>query len=395
MNAESAAPGSQSSLRERNRFRVLDALTRLGALTQIEIAEQTGLSPATVSNVVKELGSAGVVELTPSVRNGRRAVSVSLATPDGILGAIVFGDRDVRAAVAGTPDRVVASSRMPLPAEHAADEGLERGATLLFDLVERSGHSPPELVAVGLGVPAPIDTVSGQIGAAGILPGWRGIEIADAAAASLKAPVLLDNTANLATLGEMNSGALQGISDAVHVKMSYGVGAGLVVNGQLVRGSAGTAGEIGHISIDDKGAVCRCGNRGCLDTVVGSAAILEALRPSHGMLTLRDVISKALAGDPGCRRVLADAGESLGLALSAVVNLLNPEVISIGGQMARLGPLLIDPVRRAIERRALPSAASSVFVRAGDLGEESDVVGALVLAREVQDNAQRAALAVT
>lgn len=161
-----------------------------------------------------------------------------------------------------------------------------------------------------------------------------------------------------------------------------------------MRGSAGTAGEIGHLSIDDKGAICRCGNRGCLDTVVGSAAILQALRPSHGVLTLKDVIGRALSGDPGCRRVLADAGEALGLALSGVVNLLNPEVIVIGGQMARVGDLLLDPARRVIERCALPSAAQSLTLRVGALADEADVVGALALANEVHESAQRAALAL-
>ncbi|MFN8097566.1 MAG: ROK family transcriptional regulator [Dermatophilaceae bacterium] len=394
MNADAPAPGSQSSLRERNRLRVLDAVTMLGSLTQIEIAEQTGLSQATVSNLVKELHAAGAVELTPSVRNGRRAVSVSIAIPDGVLGAIVFGDRDVRAAVAGSPDQILATARMPLPADHRADEDLERGATLLQDLIDRVGHRSGELIAVGLGIPAPIDTVSGQVGSAGLMPGWQGVHIASAAARVISAPVMIDNTANLATIGELHSGVLQGVSDGVHIKMSYGVGAGLVVNGQLVRGSAGTAGEIGHLSIDDKGAICRCGNRGCLDTVVGSAAILQALRPSHGVLTLKDVIGRALSGDPGCRRVLADAGEALGLALSGVVNLLNPEVIVIGGQMARVGDLLLDPARRVIERCALPSAAQSLTLRVGALADEADVVGALALANEVHESAQRAALAL-
>lgn len=394
MNSASPAPGSQSSLRERNLLRVLDTVTSLGSLTQVEIAEQTGLSAATVSNMVRDLHAAGVVSLTPGTRNGRRAVHVALATPDGVIGAMVFGDRDVRVAVAASPERILSSTRMPLPAEHAADEGLNRAAILIADLLEQLGHEPSELLAVGVGIPAPIDSVSGQVGSSGILPGWRGVDIEVAAGDALRTPTQVDNTANLAAIGEVNAGALQGVQDAIHVKMSYGVGAGLIIDGSLYRGSAGTAGEIGHVTIDDRGAVCRCGNRGCLDTVVGSAAILDALRPTHGGVTLKDVISRALAGDTACQRVLGDAGDALGSALSAVVNLLNPQMISVGGQMARVGELLLGPARRTIERCALPSAGQSVTIVPGVLGDEADVIGALHLAHEMRETAQRAGLAL-
>jgi len=220
------------------------------------------------------------------------------------------------------------------------------------------------------------------------------VDIEVAAGDALRTPTQVDNTANLAAIGELNAGALQGVQDAIHVKMSYGVGAGLIIDGSLYRGSAGTAGEIGHVTIDDRGAVCRCGNRGCLDTVVGSAAILDALRPTHGGVTLKDVISRALAGDTACQRVLGDAGDALGSALSAVVNLLNPQMISVGGQMARVGELLLGPARRTIERCALPSAGQSVTIVPGVLGDEADVIGALHLAHEMRETAQRAGLAL-
>jgi predicted NBD/HSP70 family sugar kinase len=373
-------------------MRVLDAVREHGALTQVEIAELTGLSPATVSNMVKELDGAGAVTLAPSIRNGRRAVQVSVAAAAGLVGAVVFGDREVRVALATGADDVLASTRMPLPADHAADEGIERAGRLLHDLVDRSGHLLGEVRAVGFGLPAPIDTVSGQVGSEGILPGWRGVPVADAMEEQVGAPVLLDNTANLAALAELRSGALQGVRDGVFLKASHGVGAGLVLGGALFRGSAGTAGEIGHVTLDENGAVCRCGNRGCLDTLVGSAAMLAALAPTHGPLTLRDVIARALAGDPGCRRVLADSGRHLGVAVAGVVNLLNPEVVALGGQMARVGALVLDPMREAIERCAIPSAAHSVELRVGRLGDEADVLGALLLAEQVREDAARAAL---
>jgi predicted NBD/HSP70 family sugar kinase len=382
VNSGQPAPGSQASLRESNRLRVLDALRLQGAMTQVEIAGQTGLSPATVSNMVKELDAAGAVELSPSIRNGRRAVLVSLATGNTLLAGIAFGDRDVRVAIGTGPRDILGSQRMPLPADHPADEGMERAARLVHDLVEKVGKTMPDVKAVCVGLPAPVDSVSGQVGSEGILPGWRGVAVADEMEGHLKAPVVLDNTANLAALGELKDGALQGVQHGVYIKLSYGVGAGLILGGELFRGSAGTAGEIGHLTIDENGPVCRCGNRGCLETFIGSRALLDALAPTHGSLSLREVVSRALDGDPGCRRVLGDAGRHLGVAVAGLVNLVNPEVIVLGGLLSRVGDVIDGPMLASLERCAIPSAAASVSLREAQLDTDADVVGALAVAEE-------------
>ena len=380
MNPSQAAPGSQASLREANRLRVLEALRDQGAMTQVEIAGFTGLSPATVSNLVRDLDTAGAVELEPSIRNGRRAVLVSLATGNTLLAAIAFGDRDVRVAIGTGPRDIVGRQRMPLPADHAADEGMERASRLLLDLVEKAGKTMDDVRAVGVGIPAPVDRISGQVGSQSILPGWRGVAVADEMAGRLQAPVIVDNTSNLAALGELRCGVLQGIQHAVYIKLSHGVGAGLILDGEIFRGAAGTAGEIGHMTIDENGPVCRCGNRGCLETYIGSRGLLEVLSASHGPLSLRDVIHRALDGDPGCRRVLEDAGRHLGVAVAGVVNLVNPEVVVLGGQLAKVGAIITGPLRASLERCAIPSAAASVEVVLGELDTDADVVGALVSA---------------
>ncbi|MEP7330531.1 MAG: ROK family transcriptional regulator [Terracoccus sp.] len=375
-----AAPGSQASLREANRLRVLDALREQGAMTQIELAGSTGLSAATVSNLVRDLDAADAVELSPSIRNGRRAVLVSLATGNTLLAGIAFGDRDVRVAIATGPRDVVGRQRMPLPANHNADEGMERASRLLYDLVEKAGKTMPDVRAVGVGVPAPVDSVTGQVGAQSLLPGWGGVDVADEMQGRIGAPVAVDNTANLGALGELRCGALQGVQDGVYIKLSHGVGAGLILAGEVFRGSAGTAGEIGHLTIDEHGPICRCGNRGCLETFIGGQALIEALSHSHGHLTLGDVIAKAIDGDAGCRRVIDDAGRHLGVAVAGLVNLLNPEVIVLGGRLAEVGEILSVPMRVAIERSAIPSASASLVVRRSELEADADVVGAIVAA---------------
>ena len=269
---------------------------------------------------------------------------------------------------------------MPLQADHVADDGMERAARLLADLAETVSSGVEDIAGIGFGLPAPVDSVSGEAGSDAVLPGWRGVNVAEAMAGYLRAPVALDNTANLAALGELRNGALRGVQHGCYLKFSYGVGAGIVLGGEVFRGSAGTAGEIGHVTIDENGPICRCGNRGCLDTFVGSRALINSLAASHGPLRLKDIVTRALAGDLGCRRVIEDAGRRVGVAVAGLVNLLNPEVIVVGGLMAEAGDLILDPLREALDRCAIPSAAATVELRRAELGDDADIVGAIHLA---------------
>ena len=270
MNSPQPAPGSQTSLRESNRLRVLEMLRRQGAMTQVEIAAHTGLSPATVSNMVKELDAASAVELAPSIRNGRRAVLVSLSTGNTLLAGIAFGDRDVRVAV-GTGPRDIGEPALPLPPDHHADEGMERASRLVHDLVEKAGKTMPDVRSVCIGLPAPVDSVSGQVGSEGILPGWRGSRWlrrwrsdCGRRSSSTTRPTS-QHSASRSAVPCRGSG----MACTSSCRTGWAPGSS---SGELFRGSAGTAGEIGHLTIDENGPICRCGNRGCLETYIGGPA---------------------------------------------------------------------------------------------------------------------------
>jgi predicted NBD/HSP70 family sugar kinase len=140
------------------------------------------------------------------------------------------------------------------------------------------------------------------------------------------------------------------------------------------------AGELGHVLVDPEGAVCRCGNRGCLETAASTGALLEMLRRSHGELTVGEMLSLAHEGDLGCRRVIADAGRVVGSAAAFVFNVLNPQRLVVGGDLAAAGDLLLDGVRSSVRLAALPASADSARVVAGVLGERAQVLGALALA---------------
>lgn len=380
MGAARTTPGSQTSLREANRARIVSAVQRRGSLTQVELAGVTGLSPATVSNIVKELTTAGLLHTSPTSRSGRRAQQVTLARNLGLVAGVHFGTRTLRVALADVTHRVVAEQRMPLPPDHRADAGIERAAMLVVEMVESVEATMQEVLAVGVGVPAPVDVATGRISAVGMLRGWDGFAVPEELERRLGVRCHIDNDANLGALAEVRLGSARGRRHVVYLRASHGVGGGLVLDGEVFHGRSGTAGEIGHMTIEENGPICRCGNRGCLETLVGAPVLLSMLAASHGSLTLRDVITRAHDGDPGCRRVIHDAGRHLGVAAASVCNLFDPELVVIGGQLAAAGPILIDPLRAALTQRTVPSLAGPVDVVASELGDAAEVRGALVVA---------------
>jgi predicted NBD/HSP70 family sugar kinase len=237
------------------------------------------------------------------------------------------------------------------------------------------------VINVGMGVPGPLLHVDGTVGSGAILPGWVGVHAGEEMQRRLGLPVVVDNDANLGALAEAMIGAGRGARELVYLKVASGIGAGLVIDGRVHHGAGGTAGELGHLLVDEEGQVCRCGNRGCLETVAAVPRLLEQLSRTHGSgLRIEDVVGLAAGGDPGCQRVIADAGRHIGRAVAMLCNLLNPARVIVGGDLSAAGDLLLDPLRAALRRYAIPAAAEAVEVRAGVLGEQAEVRGAVALA---------------
>ncbi|MFI1188458.1 ROK family protein [Streptomyces californicus] len=373
-------PGSQTSLHRANLERVVRAVRMAGSLTQAEIARSTGLSAATVSNIVRELKEGGTVEVTPTSAGGRRARSVSLSGDAGIVIGVDFGHTHLRVAVGNLAHQVLAEESEPLDVDASSAEGFDRAEVLVKRLIEATGIGPDKVIGIGLGVPGPIDVESGTLGSTSILPGWTGINPSEELSGRLGVPVYVDNDANLGALGELVWGSGRGVKDLAYIKVASGVGAGLVIDGTIYRGPGGTAGEIGHITLDESGPVCRCGNRGCLETFAAARYVLPLLQPSHGPgLTMERVVQLAREGDPGCRRVIADVGRHIGSGVANLCNLLNPSRVVLGGSLAEAGELVLGPIRDSVSRYAIPSAARQLSVLPGALGGRAEVLGALAL----------------
>ena len=378
--------GSLETLRRLNRLRVIDALRDEGLISRAEIARRTGLSRSTVSSLVSELQADGLVIERPEPaaahgdQGGRPPILLSFDASAGVAVGIDFDHHHVRVAVSDLSSRILAEREQQLDTDHAAHEGLDAAAELVGELLAEAGVDEARVIGAGMCLPGPVHRPTGVVGSTAILPGWVGVAAADEMHERLDLPILVDNDANLAALAEAAFGAGRDAKDLVYLMISSGIGAGLVLNGRLYRGAEGLAGELGHVLVDADGPVCRCGNRGCLETVAGTDALAELLRRSHGDgLDGRAIVRLAREGDLGCRRVIADAGRAIGKAAATLVNVLNPELLIVGGDLSEAGELLLDGVRESLDRSALPTAVQAAEVVAGSLGDRAEVLGAIAL----------------
>ena len=231
-------------------------------------------------------------------------------------------------------------------------------------------------------MPAPVDVRSGSVGDGNLLPRWVDRRPAAELADSLGIPFFIDNDANLGALAEGTfGGATRGAEDLIYVKAATGIGAGLLLGGRIHRGVDGRAGEIGHVPIDPDGGLCRCGNRGCLETLASLTQVLAAIRPLHGgQISMDDVVRLVDAGDAGATRVVTDAGRMIGRVLADVVNSLNPARVVIGGELAAAGTALLAGIRESIDRFAQPGLVDHLTLEPTSLGDQAGLLGAAALA---------------
>jgi predicted NBD/HSP70 family sugar kinase/biotin operon repressor len=383
-----ARSGSLESLRELNRLRVVETLRERGTASRAEIARHTGLSRSTVSSLVADLQADGLVvdqvdgESLQSMPTGRPPTLLALDRSAGAVLGIDFGHDRIHAAVSDLSRTILAESVREQDVDNCAVEALDLAAVMVGDLLDEVGLGRGDVIGVGMALSGPIDHARGAVHETAILPGWAGLEVGAEMSRRIGGlPVHLDNDANLGALAEVTLGAGRDARNALYVMISSGIGAGLIIDGRPYRGRRGMAGEIGHVLVDETGPICRCGNRGCLETYASGPALVELLRSSRGgELTVAEMVSLAREGDAGCQRAIGDAGRILGRVVAAVCNVFNPEMVVVGGDLGEVGDLLLDPMREAVGRYAIAPAAADAQVVAGELGERAQVLGALALA---------------
>jgi predicted NBD/HSP70 family sugar kinase len=381
-------PGTPALARhQRTPALLLETIRDLGGVTRADLSRLTGLSRSAVAHAVAALLADGLIaEREPggghAGQRGRPATLLTPSRPPGHVVGIDFGHAHVGVAIADTAGEVLAESRQGADVDHHADEVLDTSARMTRYLLSQAGVPLSQVIAVVAGLPGPVDPRTRALRPPAILAAWAGRDAGHELATRLGRPAEVANDADLGALGELRYGAGRGRQDFVYVKASHGVGAGLVLGGRIYRGAAGIAGEIGHTSLPDATEWCRCGNRGCLETVVSLGPLSRRLArigipPATGGAgwPVSLLQENALAV-----RALTEAGRILGRALADLCNCLNPEAVILGGEIGTAGPPLVAGVRESIDRYAQPAAAEAVQVLAAGLGARSELMGAVALA---------------
>ena len=376
---EVARPGSGSA-----RSAVLVSLRDRGPATRAELARRTGLAPPTITAAVRRLLEAGVVlDAGPSQREvGRAGPPGTRVALDGdlawVLGAEV-GFRTLRVVVCDATGQVRGQGLERLGRDHSADDGLPVLRGLAARVLDQAGGSAGRVVSAGVAVRGPVSSARQQVSQSGELAGWSGLTAQDVAEV-LGVPVRLENDANVAALGEHVFGAARGVDTSLTVKFHSGIGAGLIIHGRLFTGARGGAGEIGHTPVDPRGPLCRCGKRGCLDTVAAVPALLDAARPRYGDISVSELLRRVEGGDAGATRLVQDAASAVGDVVANACLLFAPELVVLTGALSRAGRVVLEPVERALLREALPDSDMRPRVVLGELEERGTPLGAAALA---------------
>lgn len=324
-------------------------------------------------------------------RGGRRSGMVRLAR------GLRFGGVDIGATsldVAVTNGELEILGHLSEPCDVAAGPAHVLGRAV--ELLGKLGAD--RLHGVGIGVPGPVSFRDGTPIVPPIMPGWDRYPVREAVGQELRCPVVLDNDVNIMALGELHAGVAKRVGDFLLIKLGTGIGCGIVVDGRIYRGVSGSAGDIGHIQVEEQGPACACGNTGCLEAYFGGAALARQARAiaatspylarKEGPLTGEDVADAAAQGDPEAARLVREGGRRVGQVLAGLVSFFDPGMVIVAGGVAGLGHVLLAEIRSTVYRRSLPLATGNLPIVLSELGGTAGVIGA---ARLITDHVWRAA----
>lgn len=358
------------------------ALREHGPATRAELSRLTGLSRSAIGAGVQVLLADGRIgERTADGRGqrGRPSRQLALVARRGLVVGVDFGHSHVAAALARTSGEVLAERRVEVEVDTEPQRALDAAVAIVAALVAERGVVMAEVLAVAAGIPGPLDLETAYVGSATILGDWSDIDPRSELSSRLGIAVVTGNDANMGAQGELRFGAARPYRDFLYVKASHGIGAGLVLNGRTYGGATGVAGEIGHTQVPGATSWCRCGNRGCLETVVSVSEVRRQL--GHVLPPGADLTQlSAVVGTAAAVRVITDAGRTIGRALADLCNCLNPAAIVLGGELGAAGPALVAGVRESVDRYSQPATSAAVKIHTAQLGTRSEVMGAVATA---------------
>ncbi|MGG1615212.1 ROK family protein [Paenibacillus sp. NRS-1782] len=370
--------GDQALVKKLNKSIVLERIRLHAPLSRAQLSSQTGLNKATVSNLVAELITDGLVYETGlgESSGGRKPLMLLFNSRAGFVLGIEVSVQYIKGALTDLAGTIETELTFPL-AQHDPAFVMEQIQRLVQELMQTVPPSPHGIVGMGLGVPGMVDE-SGTVLFAPNL-GWEEVPLRQQLEEELGLPVVVDNEANVGAQGElyygMDSDYRQLVRDLVYISAGSGIGAGIIIDGKLYQGAWGYAGETGHMSIDWNGRLCSCGSRGCWELYASEKAYTAPTLPLPAHSTA-ELLPFARQGDTNTLSVFRDIGRYLGVGITNIVNSLNPGMLIIGGPLAEARPWLEQSMREVIDERALPYHRRQLQIRFSTLGSRSTMLGA-------------------
>lgn len=379
-------PVDPSGMRDRNAALLLRIIWEAHEISRADLARETGMSPSTVSAIVAELQDAGLVRFVRAGAStgGRRPQLVSFCDDAFVLIGIEVGASHMTVVAMDMRGRALADATVKWFARDDAQGTLETMKRVCDDVLATGAVRLRTLVGLGVAMPSPV--LPGGAGRLSpmVLPAWREVDLMGELRGHYRVPVFVENDANAGALAEQWWGAGRDGDDLTYIKLGTGVGAGHIIHGRLHRGAGGTAGEIGHVLVKPDGEQCGCGNRGCLTTLIGTHALIAraievGVRTESSEITVLSLIDAARAGEANAVRLIESVARELGLAVASLLNLMNPAIVVIGGDLAQAGDLLIDPLRITVKGRALFTSIANTRVVRTTLGYRATAIGAATM----------------
>ena len=379
---------------------LVDLARSYGEFTKADLVTLTDYSRTKITNSIDSLLKKKIIIANNSTKysGGRRSKTFSLNGGLGLLAGVDIGATSIDLCITDLSGKLLGRYNEPASVKDGPIKVLGRVCTLLENLLRENDLNPEKMNGIGIGVPGPVDFSEGTLVSPPIMPGWDGFPIIQTVQQWFPyANVVVDNDVNLMALGEINQGAGKGADNLIFVKIGTGIGAGIICEGKIYRGSSGCAGDIGHIDVNQPGSTCHCGHTGCLEGIAAGPAIAERALiaaqagksplllkqyNNNGTLRAEDIGNAAKEGDALALEVIRESGQFVGKVLASLVNFYNPEMIVIGGGVSNLGNLLLSSIRQTVIHRSLPLATRDLLIVFSDIGPDAGVIGAVNLAMD-------------
>ena len=378
-------------------FRIIK---NIGPLSRTEIVKKTGLSKSTVSVHTKKLLEMGLIKRA-EVENksvgsvGRNRELLKFAKDNGYIIAVDLGATSLDVALCNLDAEIIEVKQREVLVNNGPKTVMAQVDQLIKELLKSNSISQKKIFGIGMGVPGPVEFSRGLPVSPPIMPGWHLTPLKKILQEKYSCPAFIDNDVNVMAVGEKHAGLAQDISNFIFIKIGTGIGAGIICEDKLYRGSKGCAGDIGHIGIEGEEELCPCGNKGCLEVVAAGPAIakkakaaarnresefLLALLNEKGDITAEDVGQAVKNNDRASIEIVKSSGQKIGQVVSRLVNFYNPSLIIIGGGVAKIGNYLISAVKEEVLRRSTSLAVQDLKIELSQKNDEIGVIGAAAMA---------------